>query len=618
MSRLARTMSTLSSLAKASTLPAALHPDPLIPSAETALTNKDNICRTPRILQDGCFSWSVPEERKRYKYVTLAEPALALLGLQREETESDQYRRLVSGQIYTDPSFAEHLPVPYAQAYAGWQFGQFAGQLGDGRVHNLFEVDKPAAPTSALPSDKFNRKAYEVQLKGLGKTPYSRFADGKAVLRSSVREYIISEHLNAIGLPSTRALALSYFPQTYAQRQGAEKCAVVTRFAELWVRLGSFDLHRWRHDVRALKQLLDYVIDTLFSEPTKFPFFHELLSLNPALMDLVDKSITPFTKYEQMYYEIIIRNATTAAMSLCYGFLNGVLNTDNTSVLGLCMDFGPFAIMDVFNRNFTPNSEDHSLRYSYANSPTALWWNLTRLGEDLVHLLGAGPNLVNDDRLLNLSYDKDEEEQIILRATRIIEFGGELFKYAYSRQYVETFSKRIGLAHTNNADPDKQIEVLITPMLDMLEKLKCDFNLFYVRLQNADFTSPSFDIEAWARLLIPAESDGRYTDDELVTIVSEWFGEYQRVVKDTGLKRELSASANPLFLPRNWILDEVIQTLQDSECEDLSYLNKLERMAFYPFEPSKWGDDLKDVEKKWMVQGDAGEDLTMLQCSCSS
>ena len=136
---------------------------------------------------------------------------------------------MVTGEFYLNKEDFQKkgYPFPYSQAYAGWQFGQFAGQLGDGRVVNLFEVPKNVP-------DKNNRHKYELQLKGAGMTPYSRFADGKAVIRSSIREYIISEHLNAVGIPTTRALSVSYLPETFAQRHRAEKCAIVSRFAELW------------------------------------------------------------------------------------------------------------------------------------------------------------------------------------------------------------------------------------------------------------------------------------------------------------------------------------------------------------------------------------------------
>ncbi|KAM9891733.1 hypothetical protein OXX79_010516, partial [Metschnikowia pulcherrima] len=400
---IARPMSTLVKLPKSTSFVAAMVPDDKITSVEIAAENKDNVIRTPRILQNGSFSWSLPEQRKEYRYLTSSPRAIADLGLSPEESDSKEFQEIVSGEIYAKDFEKKGLPFPYSQAYAGWQFGQFAGQLGDGRVHNLFEVPKRGSDqsneTSAANSAELaqNRPVYEVQLKGSGKTPYSRFADGKAVVRSSIREYIISEHLHAVGIPTTRALSLTYLPKTYAQRHGAEKCAIVARFAESWLRLGSFDLHRWRHDVSGVRRLSQYVIDELFTvNGGKFPFFEHLLKKRDFFTNAA--SLGRLTDYDKMYYEIIVRNATTTAMWQSYGFLNGVLNTDNTSVLGLSMDFGPFAIMDRLDRKFTPNSEDHMLRYSYANTPTAIWWNLTRLGEDIAHLIGAGEKMASDEK----------------------------------------------------------------------------------------------------------------------------------------------------------------------------------------------------------------------------
>lgn len=620
--RHARTMTTLQKLPKLSTFVAALVPDDQIKTESAAEQNIDDIIRTPRVLQDGSFSWLLPEPRKEYLYLSSSPQALADLSLDPQETENPQYRQIVSGEIY-EKNFRElGLPFPYAQAYAGWQFGQFAGQLGDGRVHNLFEV--PKSSDVVLATFAKNRKKYEVQLKGSGMTPYSRFADGKAVLRSSVREYIISEHLNAIGIPSTRALALTYLPKTYARRHGAEKCAIVSRFAELWIRLGSFDLHRWRHDVLGVRKLSQYVIDELFTldSGVKFPFLEDILAAKNDFFVGTSNSLGELTDFDKMYYEIIVRNATTTAMWQSYGFLNGVLNTDNTSVLGLSMDFGPFAIMDKLDRKFTPNSEDHMLRYSYANTPTAIWWNLTRLGEDLAHLIGAGEKMINDDTLMRGAYGKDDEERIIKRATKIIEIGGELYQYAFTKQYVESLFKRLCLPQllVNVLDPDSQNEDLLAPMIDMLEKVQCDYNKFFISLQNANVTSVEFNAESFARSILVEEPSefSKYDREELVKTITLWLAKFQEYAAKQGLDKNVSSSANPQFLPRSWILNEVIQRTEESDGTDLSYLHKLEKMAFNPYNPSLWGDELKELEAKWIVQGDVGEDKSMLQCSCSS
>ncbi|EDK45226.1 conserved hypothetical protein [Lodderomyces elongisporus NRRL YB-4239] len=393
------------------------------------------------------------------------------------------------------------FPMPYAQAYAGWQFGQFAGQLGDGRVVSLFEIPK------AFP-DGENRPVYELQLKGAGMTPYSRFADGKAVLRSSIREYIISEHLNAIGVPSTRALSLTSLPSTFAQRHAVEKCAIVARFAESWVRLGTFDLYRYRGDRDGIRQLSNYVIDELFTiDGKQFQNYERIVSKKPNLITIDQDELT---KYDKMYYETVIRNAETTAICQCYGFLNGVLNTDNTSVLGLTIDFGPFSIMDKYDPNYTPNSEDHQSRYGYRNVPTAIWWNLTRFGEDLAELLGAGNTLLNDPEF-EKGIKEEWEDPIIKRATKIIEIGGEIYLYAFTKKYVETFYKRLGLSLQliDENEPELQNVQLITPMLEVLQKLQTDFNLFFLELQNADFNQP-LELIAESFLLQYDSSTHRY------------------------------------------------------------------------------------------------------------
>jgi serine/tyrosine/threonine adenylyltransferase len=243
--------------------------------------------------------------------------ALRTLGLAPSEASTSTFLALVSG----NPSGFESEVYPWAQCYGGWQFGQWAGQLGDGRAISLFEATNP---------DTGER--FELQLKGAGQTPYSRFADGRAVLRSSIREFVASEYLHAIGIPTTRALSLTLLPSNRAIRERVEPCAIVCRFAQSWVRFGTFDLLRWRGDRKNLRVLADYVRT-------------EVLKLGEEIKD------GSGNRYEETYREIARRNARTVAKWQAYGFMNGVLNTDNTSVLGLSLDFGPFSFMDVSIRS---------------------------------------------------------------------------------------------------------------------------------------------------------------------------------------------------------------------------------------------------------------------------
>lgn len=611
---------SLASIPKSNSFTKFISPDGKIPKIEDATTNKDNVIHVPRVLQSGGFSWTLPEKRAKYKYLTSSESALNDLGLDAQEVDNPEYQKIVSGEFYLDnDNFQEKgYPFPYSQAYAGWQFGQFAGQLGDGRVVNLFEVPKTQ-------QDKHNRHKYELQLKGAGMTPYSRFADGKAVIRSSIREYIISEHLNAIGVPTTRALSLTYLPETYAQRHRAEKCAIVSRFAELWVRLGTFDLYRWRSDRDGIKELSDYVINELFTiDGEKFGFLNEALSYRDDFFESSKQTLGELTDYDKMYLETIVRNASTAAIWQSYGFLNGVLNTDNTSVLGLSIDFGPFSIMDKFDPNFTPNSEDHELRYSYRNTPTAIWWNLTRMGENLAELIGAGSEILNDSFFQQNGIKKEWEDKIITRATKLIEAGGELYQYAFTKKYVETMFKRLGLDPSliDVKDPESTHKELIDPMLDMLYKIQCDFNKFFLILQSSNLEKGYDPNQIAESILLPGfnASESKYSSKELIEEIGNWLKIFDKYLSKskTSDRKSISKNYNPLFLPRNWILSQVIEFTEESNGNDLSYLKKLEKMSFNPYDKSKWGSELKELENNWLLQSDMGAGYSMLQCSCSS
>lgn len=610
----------LAELPKTTSFTKYISPDGRIPKPEDAMANKDNIIHVPRVLQKGGFSWSLPEKRAKYRYLTSSDKALNDLGIDSKEVENPEYQKLVTGEFYLNKEdFQKKVyPFPYSQAYAGWQFGQFAGQLGDGRVVNLFEVPKNVP-------DKNNRHKYELQLKGAGMTPYSRFADGKAVIRSSIREYIISEHLNAVGIPTTRALSLSYLPETFAQRHRAEKCAIVSRFAELWVRLGTFDLYRWRSDRDGIKELSDYVINELFTiDGEKFGFLNKVLSERNDFFDSSKETIGELTDYDKMYLETIVRNASTTAIWQSYGFLNGVLNTDNTSVLGLSIDFGPFSIMDKYDPNFTPNSEDHELRYSYRNTPTAIWWNLTRMGENLAELIGAGSEILNDQFFKENGIKKEWEDRIITRATKLIEAGGELYQYAFTKKYVETIFNRLGLESSliNAKDPEVNHKELIDPMLDMLYKVQCDFNKFFLILQSSNLESGYDPKQIAETILLPGHNalESKYSTQELIDEICNWLKIYDGYLSKSGnaKRKSISKYYNPLFLPRNWILNQVIEFTEEHNAEDLSYLKKLEKMCFNPYDKSKWGNELKELEQEWLLQSDIGADYSMLQCSCSS
>ena len=241
---------------------------------------------------------------------------------------------------------------PLASVYSGHQFGVWAGQLGDGRAHLLGEV---------LTADG---AGWELQLKGSGLTPYSRMGDGRAVLRSSIREFLCSEAMHALGIPTTRALCITGSDQP-VRREEIETAAVVTRAAPSFIRFGHFEHFSHRGQHQELRQLADFVIEHYY------PACREATQPYAALLEAVTR-----------------RTAALIAQWQAVGFMHGVMNTDNMSILGLTIDYGPFQFMDGFDPAHVCNHSDHSGRYSYRNQPRIAHWNLFALGQALLPLIG--------------------------------------------------------------------------------------------------------------------------------------------------------------------------------------------------------------------------------------
>ncbi|HEX5622845.1 MAG TPA: YdiU family protein [Sulfuricurvum sp.] len=296
---------------------------------------------TPYLDLDPLFYHEVhPTPLHNPKLVSYNPDAATLLGVNPDELTPELLEKILNGSQLLNGS------RPYAMCYAGHQFGYFVPRLGDGRAINLGLLN-----------------GWNLQLKGSGQTLYSRQGDGRAVLRSSIREYLMSEAMHALGIPTSRALALISSDEKVA-REKWERGAIVLRLSPSWIRFGSFEyfFHSNRHD--KLETLADFLITESF----------------PHLKGVEDA-------YIQMYAEIVKRTAHMIAHWQSVGFNHGVMNTDNMSAIGLTIDYGPYAFLDTFDSNYVCNHTDHEGRYSYDNQPRIGHWNLSQLGRALTPLI---------------------------------------------------------------------------------------------------------------------------------------------------------------------------------------------------------------------------------------
>ena len=273
----------------------------------------------------------------------------AQLGLPAQALTTQEFLDVVSGT----------KPMPggdtMAAVYSGHQFGVWAGQLGDGRAHLLGEIQGPAG-------------SFELQLKGAGMTPYSRMGDGRAVLRSSVREYLASHAMHGLGIPTTQALSL-VSARNPVRRETLETAAVVARMAPSFVRFGSFEHWAARKRPDLLRTLADYVIDRFYPE------------CRDASTDR--SSAKEYAPYVQLLSAVVHRTATLMAQWQVVGFCHGVMNTDNMSILGLTLDYGPYGFMDGFDAKHICNHTDSSGRYAWHAQPAVAHWNLYQLANSL-------------------------------------------------------------------------------------------------------------------------------------------------------------------------------------------------------------------------------------------
>ncbi|KAF6119524.1 hypothetical protein HJG60_010017 [Phyllostomus discolor] len=338
---------------------------------ETPPPDPEGAATAPRLVPGACFSRVRPSPLRQPRLVALSEPALALLGLGAPPADAAaREAREAEAALFFSGNALLPGAEPAAHCYCGHQFGQFAGQLGDGAAMYLGEVCTEAG------------ERWELQLKGAGPTPFSRQADGRKVLRSSIREFLCSEAMFHLGVPSTRAGACVTSQSTvvrdvfYDGNPKPEPCAVVLRIAPTFLRFGSFEIFKpededtgragpsvGRNDIRV--QMLDYAIGT---------FYPEIQAAHAG---------DPVQRNAAFFREVTRRTARLVAEWQCVGFCHGVLNTDNMSIVGLTIDYGPFGFLDRYDPDHVCNASDNAGRYAYSKQPEVCKWNLQKLAEAL-------------------------------------------------------------------------------------------------------------------------------------------------------------------------------------------------------------------------------------------
>ncbi|RYF06228.1 MAG: YdiU family protein [Comamonadaceae bacterium] len=468
------------------------------------------------------FTELVPTPLPAPYWVGTSASAAEWLGVHPQWLASDTALQVFSGNAM--PAGAR----PLASVYSGHQFGVWAGQLGDGRAILLGETDR----------------GIEVQLKGAGRTPYSRGGDGRAVLRSSIREFLCSEAMHALGVPTTRALCITGSPAP-VYREEAETAAVVTRLAPSFIRFGHFEHFSARGQEAELRQLADYMIDRYYPD----------CRTNGA-------QTLGGNAYAALLQAVSERTAALLAQWQAIGFCHGVMNTDNMSILGLTIDYGPFQFLDAFVPGHICNHSDSQGRYAFNRQPNVAYWNLFCLGQALMPLIGD---------------------------TAIAQAALESYKTAFPTQFMRRMRAKLGVQTAREEDG-----AFIDALLQLLAQDAVDYPIFWRRLSHAVATS---DFEPVRDLFLDRAGWDR------------WLLSYQELIatENHALASESMLRTNPKFVLRNHAGELAIRAAHQG---DLAPFNALQSLLADPFE------EHADQDAHW--SGFPPDWASTIEISCSS
>jgi len=418
---------------------------------------------------------------------------------------------------------------PLASVYSGHQFGQWAGQLGDGRAILLGE-------TSA---------GLEVQLKGAGRTPYSRMGDGRAVLRSSIREFLCSEAMQGLGIATSRALCVTG-SDAPIRRETIETAAVVTRVAPSFVRFGHFEHFSYSGQHVQLQALADYVIDKFYPDCRNNPTFNG-------------------NAYAMLLQVVSERTAHMVAQWQAVGFCHGVMNTDNMSILGLTIDYGPFQFLDAYDPGHICNHSDNQGRYAFNEQPNIAYWNLFCLGQALLPLI--------------------EEQELAIAAL-------ESYKTVFPAALNTLMRAKLGLPAADGAPP-AQDRPLIADILQLLAQDRVDYTIFWRRLSHA---RASGNTDSVRDLFLDRPS------------ADEWLLRYSEHNKhiSQGPAADLMLKTNPKYVLRNHLGE---QSIRAAKLKDFSQVNTLLAVLESPFDEHAGLEAWADFPPEW---------ASTIEISCSS
>lgn len=454
---------------------------------------------------------TLPSPTAHPKLITFNEELALDLGLSVTELGSAEGTAIFSGNLVPEGA------APLAMAYSGHQFGQFSPQLGDGRAILLGEIDSPGG------------QSFDFQLKGSGRTHYSRSGDGRSALGPVLREYLVSEAMAKLGVPTTRALAAISTGEEVV-RQQLLPGGVITRIAESFVRVGTFQYFAARENVEAIRKLADYMIARSYPQC--------LEAENP---------------YLALLEQVIDRQAALIAQWMQFGFIHGVMNTDNMSVAGETIDYGPCAFMDDYAHDKVFSSIDHGKRYAYNNQPAIGLWNLTRLAETLISLLTA------------------QADEAVAMAQEALEGYSGL----YQQYWLEGMRHKVGLSLERDGD-----RVLVEELFELMAASKADFTLTFCYLSQLDLSSAQKD-EQLSSLFSEAK--------HINVWIEKWRNRLALETIDDNARQAKMQAVNPVYIPRNHQIEAAIRAAEDRD--DYSVFYDLHQVLSQPFIIQEGKDD---------------------------